>query len=100
MIIDQNLLRARRFSHTNISTSTETLVKEGNGVFHSFTINKNSVGGAAVVYDSLEGSGTKIATIDTQSVIETPLVYDVEFNTGLTIVTTGLAAADLTISYA
>lgn len=100
MVIDQNKLLGKRFSYNNIATNATTVVKASSGFLHSITLNKKgAASNTATVYDNTAGSGTKIGIIDTTSAIVT-LVYDVEFLTGLTIVTATGTAVDMTVSYA
>lgn len=86
------------YGYANIATNTTTTVKSGAGVLHTLVINTRGGTSSATVYDNTAGSGTKIATIDT-TLSTTAFVYDVAFTTGLTIVTAGVSAADLTVSY-
>ena len=83
-------------SYKNITSATTTACKAASGLLHSVTVNTKAAGSTCVIYDSLTGSGTKIATIDSVNV-EVSLIYDVAFLTGLTIVTTG--TPDITVSY-
>lgn len=90
---------AAGFSFANITTATTTAVKSGAGVLHTISINAlGTVASTTTVYDNTAGSGTKIATINTLAGQETYL-YDVAFSTGLTVVTTGTVAPDITVSY-
>jgi hypothetical protein len=83
----------------HINTNTTTVVKSGGGWLHSITINsKGATGNTATVYDNTAGSGSVLAVIDTTAQIQT-LLFDVAFQTGLTIVTANGTAGDLTISY-
>jgi len=85
------------FEYLNITTSTTTAVKSGSGVLHSISINTlGSVASLVTVYDNTSGSGTKIATINSLT-LSGSFIYDITFNTGLTIVTTG--APNITVSY-
>lgn len=86
-------------SFANITTATTTTVKSGAGVLHTVTVNNlGTVASTTTIYDNTAGSGTKIATINTLAGQETYL-YDIAFTTGLTIVTTGTVAPDITVSY-
>lgn len=86
-------------SFVNITTAATTVVKSGAGVLHSLSINSlGTVASVTTVYDNTAASGTKIATIDSLNLRGTVL-YDVSFSTGLTIVTTGTIAPDITVSY-
>lgn len=82
----------------NITTSTTTLVKTGAGLFATFCVNTaGATANNAVVFDSLTGSGTKLATIDTTTV--GCKVYNVQFLVGLTVVTATGTQADVTVSF-
>lgn len=86
-------------SYANITTSTTTTVKSGAGVLHTVCVNSlGTVASSTTVYDSTTGSGTKIATLNTLALLGCQ-TYDVAFSTGLTIVTTGTVAPDITASY-
>lgn len=87
------------YSFAHISTATTTTVKSGAGVLHTLTVNNlGTVASVTAVYDNIAGSGTVIAVINTLAGQESYL-YDVAFATGLTIVTTGTVAPDITVSY-
>lgn len=79
----------------NISSSTTTLVKSGGGSFHGLTVNAKGSTGTVTIYDALSATGTKIATMTLTA--EGTFIFDVQFSTGLTVVTTG--APDITVSY-
>lgn len=81
--------------YKNISTNTTTLVKTGRGFLHSIVVNTTAAG-AITVYDGLDATGTKIATLKS-SVAEGSYLYDVQFGVGLTIVTA--ASSDITATY-
>jgi hypothetical protein len=86
--------------YQNLSANGTTTIKSGEGVLHAIAINtKGATGNTATIYDNTSGSGTKIATIDTTSQIQT-LLYDINFTTGLTVVLASGTAADITVSYA
>lgn len=85
-------------TYTNITTATTTTVKSGAGVLHTICVNSlGTVASTATVYDNTAGSGTKIGTLNTLALLGCQ-TYDVSFATGLTIVTTGTIAPDLTTS--
>jgi len=87
------------FSYNNITTSTTTTVKSGAGTLHTIVVNTDgTVASSVTVYDNTTATGTKIATINSLSSTQTYL-YDVAFSTGLTLVTTGTAPSDITVTY-
>lgn len=84
---------------TVINTATTTLVKSGSCNLHTITINtKGTVASAVTVYDALTATGTPIAVIDSLN-LSGSFTYDVNLLVGLTIVTTGTAAPNITVSY-
>lgn len=86
-------------SNTNITTATTTTVKSGAGSLHLVTVNTlGTIASTVTIYDSLTGSGTKLATIDSLT-LKGSFFYDVAFATGLTIVTTGTAAPDISVAF-
>lgn len=87
------------YSISNITTATTTTVKSGAGTLHGINVNtKGTVASTVTVYDNTAGSGTKIATLDSLN-LSGWNQFDVAFATGLTLVTTGTAAPDITVSY-
>lgn len=87
------------FSFINITTAATTVVKSGAGVIHGVTINtKGTVASTVTIYDNTAGSGSKIAIIDSLN-LSGAFFYDAAFATGLTIVTTGTIAPDITVMY-
>lgn len=84
-----------QYTYNNISTAATTVIKSSAGVLHSIVVNTTAAG-AITVYDNTSGTGTKIGTLKA-SIAEGTYIFDVQFNTGLTIVTA--AASDVTVSY-
>lgn len=87
------------FSSSHISTATTTTAKSGAGSVHTVCVNTlGTVASTVTVYDNTAGSGTVIAVINSLAFLGCQ-IYDVAFATGLTLVTTGTAAPDVTVSY-
>ena len=90
------------FNYYNITTQTTAAVQTKKGWLHSIVINTPLANGVVTVYDSLSGSGTKIATITSPGTLLTngPItaIYDVSFGIGLTVVTSG-ANQDVTVNW-
>lgn len=87
------------FLYAVISTATTTTVKSTAGMLHSITVNsKGTVASSITIYNALTATGTPIAIIDSLNLYGT-FSFDVYFNTGLTIVTTGTVAPNVTVSY-
>ena len=90
---------AGTYSYRHISTATTTVVKSGAGGLHSVVVNTlGTVASTTTIYDNTTGSGTVIGVINTLTLAGV-FVYDVAFTVGLTVVTTGTVAPDLTVSY-
>lgn len=88
------------FDFVQISTNTTTAVKASPGLLHTITINTSGASSNTItVYDNTAGSGTIIATIDGTADPGHTLVFDLQFNVGLTIVTATGTAAKITVTY-
>ena len=86
-------------SFINISVNATTTVKVGGGFLHSLVINGLGLASLATLIDgTTTSSGKVIASINTTLSL-TPLRYDIAFDAGLLVVTSGTTAADLTLSY-
>lgn len=96
---DRSLLVTTQNTLTRISTATTTLVKSGAGTLKSVTINsKGTVASTITIYDSLTATGTILGILDSLNLGGT-FTYDGKFSTGLTLVTTGTVAPDVTVSW-
>ena len=86
-------------TYLNITGDTTTTVKSGAGTPRKIVFNKPVATEVITIYDSLSGSGTKIATMTIPASPQISYVeFDVAFATGLTIVT-ATAASDITVTY-
>ena len=86
-------------SHITAAAPTTTVVKTGQGVLHSITLNKPTATAVITIYDNTAASGTVIGIITVPANPQpVTLMYDVTFATGLTI-TTATAASDITVSF-
>jgi hypothetical protein len=83
-------------SHSHIAYAGTTVVSTGAGVLKRIVVN-TTANGAITVYDSESATGRVIAILKA-SVAEGSFEYDVEFGTGLTVVTA--AASDITVVFA
>lgn len=84
---------------TRINTATTTTVKSGAGHLKKIIVNaKGTVASTITIYDNTAGSGTVIGVIDSLNLYGT-FSYDLAFSTGLTLVTTGTVAPDVTVIY-
>jgi len=87
------------YSYVNITTATTTVVKASAGTVKAILINsKGTIASVVTIYDNIAASGSKIGTLDSLTLSG---VFDlgVRFGTGLTIVTTGTVAPDITVIY-
>jgi hypothetical protein len=93
------LTNSATFTYSHIATATTTTVKSGAGYLRGVVIGtKGTVASTVTVYDNTAGSGTVIAVLDTLNLSGT-FTFEVAFSTGLTLVTTGTVAPDVTVSY-
>jgi hypothetical protein len=89
----------RGYSYQNIATNATSTVKSGAGILKRITINAiGSSDALATIYDNTAGSGTKIATISL-GVFPVTIEFDARFGAGLTIVTSGSVAGNITAIY-
>lgn len=87
------------YKYKAITGQATTLVKTGAGFLHSITFNKPVATGTLKIDDALTDTTPVIGTITTPANPQPyTVIYDVVFNTGLTIVT-GTADQDITVSY-
>lgn len=90
-----------QYIYGHINTNTTTTLKSSFGKLHSIVVNFYGTSETVTVYDGTSDSGTVIAIMQPNAVnCEGTYIYDVIFNTGLTIVTSGTTAPDLTVCYA
>lgn len=83
--------------YKHISTATTTICKFGAGTLHKIVMN-NPTNNSITIYDNTSAGGTIIAVINPgSSATPQTLDYELDFYTGLTIVTAG--TPDLTIVY-
>lgn len=86
---------ASRPKYVHITTATTTVCKIGAGTLHRIVLN-NPTNNAITVYDNTSAAVPAIAIIDPDaSATPFEIVYDLDFQTGLTIVTAG--TPDLTV---
>ncbi len=84
---------------THIHGAATTTVKSGAGKLDSLIINAQT-GQIITIYDNTAASGTVIAIVvgGTKSDLTTCTPYNIEFSTGLTVVTT-TGTSDITVTY-
>jgi hypothetical protein len=93
----KRLVNGDKSSH--ITTATTTTVKTGAGMLAKVIVNtKGTVASTITIYDNTAASGTVLAIIDSLNLSGT-FVYELAFSIGLTVVTTGTVAPDVTVSY-
>lgn len=99
---DSNTAVGWDYSHITLAAPTTTSVKSSPGFLHSIVINEPTAGGVITVYDNTSATGDVIAIITMPATLLSDgphfVLYDLQFNTGLTVVTSG-AAQDVTVTY-
>lgn len=87
------------YTYAHIATSTTTTVKSGAGMLHTVCINTlGTTASTVTVDDALTATTPTVAVINSLALLGCT-TYDVAFSVGLTLVTTGTAAPDVTVSY-
>lgn len=87
------------YNYTHLAANGTTTIKSTAGVLSSLVVNTRGASGNTItLYDNTSASGAVIAVIDTTGFTFTGL-YDVQFNTGLTVVIAGGTAGDVTIAW-
>ncbi len=86
-----------RANYTNITTNTTTTITTDPGTLCKVIVNKVGTTSTVTVYDSDAASGSIIASMS--SVAVGTFFYDCRRSVGLTIVTAGAAAADITVTW-
>lgn len=95
---DGNMNIAPLYNYLNITTTATTLVKSGAGFLHAIVFNKPASTGTVKIDDALTDTTPVIGTITSGDALPRTVIYDLQFNNGLTIVT-GTAAQDITVIY-
>lgn len=85
-------------SYAHINTSATTTVKSGSGVLEGVIVGGAGSSWTATIYDNTAGSGTVIAVLTPNSA-HGSIDANLAFSTGLTVVTAGTTAGDLTFVY-
>lgn len=97
--------------YINITGNQSVVIKSGAGVLRTLIINNNSSGGTISAYDGLDANGTRIFAMQvgtasggvlSTSGIPGPAIMgplDIPFEIGLTLVTSGSNANNVSIVY-
>ncbi len=94
-----NLFTEHHFQYAHITTSTTTVVKASAGFVHLVAVNtKGTIASTITVYDNTSAAGQVVAVVDSLNLFGV-FIYDIQMNTGITVVTTGTVAPDVTVSY-
>lgn len=85
-------------TYKNLNAVATTTVKSSGGYLHSIVVgDAGSADSLITVYDNTAGSGTIIGKIKGDA--KGTYIFDVSFNTGLTVVISGTTAPNITVSY-
>jgi hypothetical protein len=82
--------------YTNLTAAASTVLKTGPGRLHRVQINRLAIASTVKLWDNTSAAGTVIALIDTTALRDT-LIYELDFNTGLTVTLTGVP--DVTVTW-
>ncbi len=94
----QLTITAYNYKNITLAAPTTTVVKSSGGILHSICINTPAATETLTLYDNTAASGTKIGTITIYASTNPCFIYDINFATGLTIVS-ATAAGDITVAY-
>lgn len=87
------------YTYGHISTAATTTLKSGAGVLHTVCVNTlGTVASTITVDDATSATTPTIAIINSLALLGCQ-TYDVAFTIGLTLVTTGTVAPDVTVSF-
>lgn len=94
------LLSNQSWQSKNITGQTsDTKLKDGQGMLHTVTFNNPTATSVITIYDNTSASGTVIATITVPASPQpVTLTYDVNYYTGLHV-KMATADSDITLSY-
>jgi hypothetical protein len=94
---DRSNTRSRTYlpnNYTRVNANGTTVVKSGAGTLHGITFcTKGATANVWTLYDNTAGSGTVIGVIDTTTAVA-QLPFNIQFGTGLTIVSATGTCAD------
>lgn len=89
------------YNYLNINSNATTVVKKGRGVLVGITVNTAGASANTVtIYDNTAASGTKIGSVGAPLAVGFYNFGNLQFTTGLTIVTATGTAPDMTVVYA
>lgn len=98
-ILGESLVRRRNW-YSHITGNTPKLAKTGAGVLGTIILGTVASTSTITVYDGIDATGSIITIINPAGATTgTALQLDVEFNTGLFVVTAGFATNDVTLLY-
>jgi hypothetical protein len=83
----------------NITTSTSTQIKTGQGILFGLSVNTGASGAAIALYDGTSTAGTKLGAFSAAAQGYVIYPVGIQFLVGLFAVTTGSPAADVTVTY-
>lgn len=86
------------YAHIILAAPTTTVVKVGEGILHTITINNPVATEVIIIYDGINATNPIGSITIPASPMPVTLTYDASFTVGLTIVTT-TAASDITVTY-
>ena len=86
------------YNYNLISTATTTTLLNRPGKLQLVTVNsKGSAGSTISIYDATTATGNPLAIID--ATIGGTFFYEINLKAGLTVVTTGVTAPHLTVTF-
>jgi len=87
-------------TYRNLLANATTTLKTGPGKLYRIVINNAGVSGNTLtIYDNTAASGTLVGVVDTVELNGRVLEYNLNLQTGLTVVMATGTAADITVVY-
>lgn len=85
------------YTYADITANGTFTLKTGQGALHDIVVNAPGSAWTLAVYDSTGGATSPIAHVTVTATA--PLLFDVEFVNGLTIVAAGTTPGDATVTF-
>lgn len=86
-------------AYKNITSSATTVIKSGVTVLHRVVVNNPGSTWVVAIYDNTAGSGATVATLSPETAGGGDFEYETSLSNGLTVVTSGTTAGDITVVY-
>ena len=83
----------------HVTTNTSSVFKTSPSLLHSVVINTPGSTETITIYDNTTCTGTIVGVVTSPATVGQTILYDVQTNTGLCVLTAGTTAGDYTVTY-